>query len=176
MKSLGRLFAVMGKELRQLRRDRLTFAMIIGIPIMQILLFGYAINTDVRNLKAAVADQADTHLSRQFVSDLKQTQVLDFQYVVETPMEIEELLRTGRVSAGVHIPYDFDRRVIDGNRFAAHLLVDGADPTIVGVANQLRSMRVNFDSWEAPSESAGILEVRLFYNPERRSAVYVVLA
>jgi ABC-2 type transport system permease protein len=89
-------------------------------------------------------------------------------------MEIEELLRTGRVSAGVHIPYDFDRRVIDGNRFAAHLLVDGADPTVVGVANQLRNMRVNFDSWEAPSESAGTLEVRPFYNPDRRSAVYVV--
>lgn len=174
MNSLGRLFAVMGKELRQLRRDRLTFAMIVGIPIMQILLFGYAINTDVRNLKSAIADQAGTHLSRQFISDLKQTQVLDFQYVVETPMEIEELLRTGRISAGVHIPYDFDRRVIDGNRFAAHLLVDGADPTIVGVANQLRSMRVNFDTWEAPSESAGTLEVRPFYNPDQRSAVYVV--
>jgi len=174
MNSLSRLFAVMGKELRQLRRDRLTFAMIVGIPVMQILLFGYAINTDVRNLKSAIADQANTHLSRQFISDLKQTQVLDFQYVVETPMEIEELLRTGRISAGVHIPYDFDRRVIDGSRFAAHLLVDGADPTIVGVANQLNSMRVNFDSRDAPSESAGTLEVRPFYNPERRSAVYIV--
>ena len=97
MNSLGRLFAVMGKELRQLRRDRLTFSMIVGIPIMQILLFGYAINTDVRNLKSAIADQASTHLSRQFISDLKQTQVLDFQYVVKTPMEIEELLRTGRI-------------------------------------------------------------------------------
>ena len=62
MNSLSRLFAVMGKELRQLRRDRLTFAMIVGIPVMQILLFGYAINTDVRNLKSAIADQANTHL------------------------------------------------------------------------------------------------------------------
>ena len=174
MNSLRRLFAVMDKELRQLRRDRLTFAMIVGIPIMQILLFGFAINTDVRNLKSAVADQAATHLSRQFISDLKQTQILDFQYVVETPMQIEELLRTGKVSAGIHIPYDFDRRVIDGNRSAAHLLVDGADPTIVGVANQLTSMRVNFDSWEPPSESARSLEVRPFFNPERRSAVYIV--
>ncbi len=174
MNSLRRLFAVMDKELRQLRRDRLTFAMIVGIPIMQILLFGFAINTDVRNLKSAVADQAATHLSRQFISDLKQTQILDFQYVVETPMQIEELLRTGKVSAGIHIPFDFDRRVIDGNRPAAHLLVDGADPTIVGVANQLTSMRVNFDSWEPPSESARSLEVRPFFNPERRSAVYIV--
>lgn len=174
MNAPGRLLAIMGKELRQLRRDRLTFAMIVGIPIMQILLFGYAINTDVRNIKAAVADQADTHLSRQFVADLKHTQVLDFRYAVETPEEIEALLRTGKVSAGVYIPHDFDRRVIDANRTAAQLLVDGADPTIVGVANQLTRMQVAFDSWKPPAAPASTLEIRPFYNPERRSAVYVV--
>jgi ABC-2 type transport system permease protein len=174
MNAPGRLLAVMGKELRQLRRDRLTFAMIVGIPIMQILLFGYAINTDVRNIKAAVANQSNTHLSRQFLADLKHTQVLDIRYVVDTPEEIEELLRTGKVSAGVFLPHDFDRRVIDTNRKAAQLLVDGADPTIVGVANQLTRMQVHFDSWQPPAESTGVLEIRPFYNPERRSAVYVV--
>ena len=62
MKSATRLMAVMRKELRQLKRDRVTFAMIVGIPIMQMLMFGYAINTDVRNLTAAVANQAGSHL------------------------------------------------------------------------------------------------------------------
>ena len=62
MKPLSRLMAVTRKEVRQMRRDRLTFAMIFGIPLMQIILFGYAINTDVRNLKTAVADEANTHL------------------------------------------------------------------------------------------------------------------
>ena len=61
MNYLSRLAAVMGKELLQLRRDRLTFAMIVGIPVMQMLLFGYAINTDVRNLGAAYADMSNTH-------------------------------------------------------------------------------------------------------------------
>ncbi|MFQ5982414.1 MAG: ABC transporter permease [Woeseiaceae bacterium] len=164
----------MGKELRQLRRDRLTFAMIIGIPAMQILLFGYAINTDVRNLKSAVADQAATHLSRQLISDLRQTQILDFQHVVETPAQLEELLRKGRISAGLHIPFDFDRRVIDENRVAAHLLVDGTDPTIVGVANQLTAMPIEFDSWKPQSSSVAGIEARPYYNPERRSAVYIV--
>ncbi len=74
MKSLGRLIAVTRKEVRQLRRDRLTFAMIFGMPMMQILLFGYAINTDVRNLKTAVADEANTHLSREFISQLDESQ------------------------------------------------------------------------------------------------------
>ena len=84
MKSLSRLMAITRKEVRQLSRDRLTFAMIFGIPLMQILLFGYAINMDVRNLKAAVADEANTHLSREFISQLNETQVANIHYRVNT--------------------------------------------------------------------------------------------
>ncbi len=77
MKSLSRLLAITKKEVRQMRRDRLTFGMIVGIPVMQMLLFGYAINSDVRDLRTAVADQANTHLSRQFIAELRETQVVD---------------------------------------------------------------------------------------------------
>jgi len=173
MISMMRLFAVMLKEIRQLRRDRITFAMIIGIPIGQMLLFGYAINTDVRHLSAAVADQAGTHMARQFIAELEQTQILDIRYSVATPQQLEDLLRAGDISVGVHIPPDFDRRVIDPLRAAAHLLVDGADPTILAVANQLVTMPVSFDTSEplAPLRS---LEVRPYYNPERRTAVNIV--
>lgn len=173
MNPLVRLFAVMRKELRQLGRDRITFAMIVGIPIGQILLFGYAINTDVRNLSAAVADQAGTHLSRQFVADLRHTQVLAIGEPAESPEELEGLLRTGKISVGIYIPHDFDRRVID-SRPDAHLLVDGADPTILGVANQLVSMPVSFDTWNAAPAMQRSLEVRPYYNPERRTAVNIV--
>ena len=174
MSSGTRLLAIVRKEFLQLRRDRLTFAMIVGIPVMQMLLFGYAINTDVRNLKAAVADQASTHLSRQFVADLGQTQVLDFRFEVDTASELEDLLRTGQVSVGVLIPTDFDRRALDPRRPAAHVLVDGVDPTILGVANQLREIPVRFDTMIAEREKASTIEVRPFYNPERRSAVFVI--
>jgi ABC-2 type transport system permease protein len=170
MNALVRLFAVMRKELRQLKRDRITLGMVVGIPIGQILLFGYAINMDVRNLKSAVANQADTHLSRQFIAELGETQVLDIRYSVETPGELERLLRSGRISVGVYVPPDFDRRAIDPGRPAAHLLVDGSDPTIVGIANQLSSMPIGFDTIK-PARS---LEVRPYYNPERRTAVNIV--
>ena len=173
MNSVIRLMAVMKKEIRQLSRDRITFAMIVGIPIGQILLFGYAINTDVRNLAAAVANQAGTHLSRQFVSEIGETQVLDIQHHVATPQDLEQLLRAGVISVGVHIPQDFDRRAVDARRPAAHLLVDGSDPTIVGVANQLASMPVRFDSSARPPPQRS-LEVRPYYNPERRTAVNIV--
>ena len=162
----------MRKELRQLKRDRLTFAMIVRIPIGQLLLFGYAINTDVRNLKSAVANQANTHLSREFVANLRQTQVLDFRYAVETPQELEQLLRAGKVSVGVYIPPDFDRRAVDPRRAAAHLLVDGTDPTIVAIANQLSIMPVGFASTKARPHRS--LEVRPYYNPERRTAVNII--
>jgi ABC-2 type transport system permease protein len=169
-----RLIAIVRKELLQLRRDRISLGMIVGIPVMQLLLFGYAINMDVRDLKAAVADQSDTHLSRQFIADLKQTQVLNIQSSVETAVELEALLRAGKISVGVHIPADFQRRVLDPRRSAAHLLVDGADPTILGVANQLAEMPIRFDSHEVAVEPVRSLEVRPFYNPERRTAVNVV--
>ena len=173
MMTLSRLLAVMRKELLQLRRDRITFGMVVGIPIGQILLFGYAINTDVRNLEAAVANQANTHLSRQFVAELGQTQVLDLIYAVDSPRELEDLLRAGRISVGIHLPSDFDRRVVDGRRAAAQLLVDGADPTILGVANQLAVMPLSFDAAGATTRVRSF-EVRAFYNPERRTAVNIV--
>jgi len=173
MKSLSKLLAVMKKELRQLRRDRITFAMIVGIPIGQILLFGYAIDTDVRNLKSAVANQANTHLSRQFIAELGETQVLDIRHRVTTPGELEQLLRSGQISVGVHIPPDFDRRSTDSRRAAAHLLVDGTDPTILGVATRLATMPLGFDLADR-QKPARSLEVRAYYNPERRTAVNII--
>ncbi|HNP63674.1 MAG TPA: ABC transporter permease, partial [Woeseiaceae bacterium] len=123
--SLSRLGAIIKKEVRQLGRDRLTFGMIFGLPIIQILLFGYAINTDVRNLKTAIVNQSGSHLSRQFVSDLGATQVVDIIASASNPAELENLLRRGKISIGVYIPEDFDRRIVDRNRPAVQLLVDG---------------------------------------------------
>ena len=174
MKSLSRLMAVTRKEVRQLRRDRLTFAMIFGIPMMQILLFGYAINTDVRNLRTAVADEANTSLSREFVARLDATQVTDIQEHVGSVAELEAMLRSGEISIGVAIPHDFDRRVIDATRSAVHILVDGSDPTIAGIADKLRNTpTIRFDSGMQRDVMPQI-EVRAYYNPERRTPVNII--
>lgn len=174
MKSLSRLMAVTRKEVRQLRRDRLTFAMIFGIPMMQILLFGYAINTDVRNLRTAVADEANTSLSRDFVARLNATQVTDVDLHVGSVAELEALLRSGEISIGVAIPHDFDRRVIDATRTAAHILVDGSDPTISGIADKLRNTpTMRFDSG-MQQDGQEQIEVRAYYNPERRTPVNII--
>ncbi len=176
MMSTTRLLAIVRKEVRQLRRDRLTFGMVIGLPIIQILLFGYAINTDVRNLRAAVADASNTHLSRQFVADLAATQVVDIVLTRATPSQLEDDIRTGAVSIGVYLPDDFDRRTTDPARAAVQMLVDGSDPTILAVAAQLTAMPLRFDSAPASASASPVrnIEIRPYYNPERRSPIYIV--
>jgi len=173
MNSLSRLGAIIKKEVRQLRRDRLTFGMVFGLPIIQILLFGYAINTDVRNLRAAVADQANTSLSREFVADIAATQVVKFVDEAETAEELEAMLRRGDVSIGVFIPPDFDRRIVDQTRSAVHILVDGSDPTVLGVATQLRNVPVQF-GFTPQRQAVELIETRPYYNPERRTPVNIV--
>ena len=174
MKSLLRIFAIMRKELLQLSRDRLTFGMIVGIPLIQLTLFGYAINTDVRNLRAAVADQSNSHLSRELVADINASQVLRFEHQVGTAQELEALLDSGQIAIGLYIPEDFDRRIVTRERQAAQLLVDGTDPIILGVGQRLTSVPMGFDTQPMNDSEGSLLEVRNYYNPERRSSVNIV--
>jgi ABC-2 type transport system permease protein len=170
MKSLQRIFAIVLKEIRQLRRDRLTFGMIVGIPVMQLLLFGYAINTDVRHLSAAVADLSSTAASRQLVMDLAHTQVIDIRYQVGDTDALESLMRQGKISVGIYIPGDFERRLEQPERAAVQLLIDGSDNIVQGAAALLaRSARTSPYNDQPP-----VMELRTYYNPERRSPVNTV--
>ena len=170
MKSLQRIFAVVLKEIRQLRRDRLTFGMIVGIPVMQLLLFGYAINTDVRHLSAAVVDLSSTAASRQLVTELANTQVIDINYQAADSTELERLMRQGKISVGIFIPGDYERRLQQPERAAMQLLIDGSDNIVQGAAALLaRSARTSPYEDQPP-----LMELRTYYNPERRSPVNTV--
>jgi len=174
--SLRRIHAVARKEVRQLLRDRITFGMIVGIPLLQVVLFGYAINTDVRHLRAAVADMAGTQLSRSVVSEAQASQVMDIVAVAHSAPELEALLRDGKVSVGLYLPPDFDRRAMSGAQPAAQLMVDGSDPTLLGVAQGIARMPLPVRYVPSRGAPAALFEVRDFYNPERRSAVDIVPA
>jgi ABC-2 type transport system permease protein len=174
--SLRRIRAVAAKEVRQLLRDRLTFGMIVGIPLLQVILFGYAINTDVRHLRAAVADMAGTQLSRSVVSEAQASQVVDIVAVAHSAPELESLLRDGKISVGLYLPPDFDRRAMSGAQPAAQLMVDGSDPTLLGVAQGLAKLPLTGRYLPPRETPAALFEIRDFYNPERRSAVDIVPA
>ncbi len=173
MKSLQRILAIVRKEVRQLRRDRLTFGMIIGIPVIQLLMFGYAINMDVRNLDAAVADMSGTSLSRQMVMDMEETQIIKIIAQVSDAEELEHLMRQGKISVGISIPPDFDRRMQQADRSAMQLLVDGSDTVVQSAAAQLA--QIAQQSRTSPyNDRPPAMELRTFYNPERRSPVNTV--
>jgi ABC-2 type transport system permease protein len=169
--SWRRLWAVMLKELRQMRRDRVTLAMIVGIPVMQLVLFGYAINLNLRGLDAAIADQANTAGSRALVMDMLATGVIEPAREARTPRELMDLLQRGEISVGVVIPPDFERRRLDG-REAVQVLVDGSDTVVQSAAVQLAQMPIDGAAY-APRSTPPI-SVVAFYNPERRSAVNIV--
>lgn len=173
MKTLRRMAAIVHKEGKHLLRDRLTIGMIAGIPLMQMILFGYAINTDVRHLTAAVADQSNTQLARDLVQVAEATQIVDVEYRVDTPERLQALLRRGEINVGILIPPDFERRVQQPDRPAGQLLVDGADPVVLEAMRPLTELPVpGGESRAAPAT----FELRAYYNPERRSAVHIVPA
>lgn len=161
--NLRRLGAIVVKELRQLRRDRLTFAMIIGIPTLQLVLFGYAINMDVRNLDAAVLDQANTARSREVIAEMGASQVLNLRYSLSTQKQLQDLLREGKISIALVVPADFEARLERADRPALQLVVDGSDQVVQSAARQLAAFPLPGRSSASP---AGV-EVLNLYNPQR---------
>ncbi len=169
---LRRLGSIIVKELRQLRRDKLTFAMIIGIPTMQLVLFGYAINLDVRHLEAGVLDQANTARSRELIAELAATEVMKLGKPLQSPEQVDAALRSGEISAALIIPPDFETRLERPDRPAAQIVVDGSEQVIQAAARQLAAFPI-YKNTGWTSRTAGI-EVVNFYNPQRRAAVNTV--
>ena len=165
----ARIIAVMVKELRQMRRDRLTAAMMIVIPTIQLMLFGFAINPDVRNLPTAIADMADTVGSRALVQDMLATGIVRQTAPARTPQDLQALLNRGKIKIGIVIPPDYERRKLDG-REAVQVIVDGSDTSVQATARQLAAMPLDGSSG-LRSTSISVLSL---YNPERRAAVNVV--
>lgn len=171
-----RLAAMIWKETRQLRRDPATVGMLFGLPILQLLLFGYAIQTDVRDLATAVLDEAPGAESRALVEALEATG--NFR-VVAHAADREQLgrwLGAGRVRAAVVIPTEYARRIHRGEPAPVQVLVDAADPlasqaaiAAAGAVGQQRSLLL-----AEVGEPRVDVRVRPLYNPGLRSAVYIV--
>jgi ABC-2 type transport system permease protein len=173
------------KELIQLRRDRLTLGMVLALPLMQLLLFGYAINTDVRHIPLVVYDQDGSAASR----DLARTLEVTGSYRVLGPVsgydEIGRLLRQGRARAALVIPPRFGSDVKRGRPTAVQLVVDGSDPQTVASATQsatglaaARSQELLVGQLRALGRGLAAPPITVqpatWYNPELRTAVFVV--
>ena len=129
-----RSYAMMAKEFIQLRRDRVSFAMIVAIPVMQLLLFGYAINTTPHHLPSAVLLQEESDLARSVLKALENTAYFHFVYEVHDVDEFDNLLKSGKVLFGVEIPRGFERAVRRGDRPALLVAADATDPVAASSA------------------------------------------
>jgi ABC-2 type transport system permease protein len=132
--SASRVLAVLVKEFKQLTRDRLTYAMILALPVVQLLLFGYAIDTEPRNLPTALLVQENSAFARSITASLNNSAYFDLKYVVRTPAELDGLLRRGTVLFAVTIPGDFTRRVARGDQAQILVEADATDPGATGGA------------------------------------------
>ena len=181
--SFARLAALLTKEFIQMRRDRITFAMMLGVPLMQLVLFGFAINNDPKSLPAALVTTSNDRFTRAVVSALQVTQYYRFDHVVASAGEAEALMASGEVLFVVTIPSDFSRRVERGDNPQMLIEADATDPSVASGAISTLStvagealLREQGMQAEADDKARSQLQVIVHrrYNPEGISQYNIV--
>jgi ABC-2 type transport system permease protein len=167
------------KEFIQLRRDRPTIAMMVGIPAIQLMLFGFAIQTDVRNLPTAVYDEAKTEDSRALVETIINTGNFKRHADATSREEVQRWIEGGTVNAAIIIPPDFTRDLKAGRTAQAQVIVDASDPLASQAAMSGASLGAQQRSLQILTATGGFtvpiaVAVRPLYNPTLRSATYIV--
>ena len=172
MFSLLRTKAVMKKEFYQIKRDIMTLRMIIIIPLIQLLLFGYAINADVRYISIGVVDNTNSMIGRMVLDSVKATQVVSVKKIYNTVGEAEIDLRTNKIKAIFVLPHDIDKRIQESKEIG-QWIVDGTDTAISTSLSGLAYMPLNSVKLLS-SEVHKTFELTLLYNPNKRAEVNVV--
>jgi ABC-2 type transport system permease protein len=174
-----RSYAMLIKEFIQLKRDRVSFAMIVMLPVMQLLLFGYAINTTPHNLPSAVLLQEESDLARSVLKALENTAYYRFIYEVHDVDEFDNLLKSGKVLFGVEIPRGFERAVRRGDKPALLVAADATDPVAASAALGSLGMIVQtalaHDLYIGnPPEMPFEIRAHARYNPAANSSLNIV--
>jgi ABC-2 type transport system permease protein len=183
---VSRILAIAVKELIQLRRDRMTLAMMVALPVVQLLLFGYAINTDVRHLRTIVLDQDGSAQSRDLWRSLQATTFYDVVGFVQNTTEAERALRNGGARVAIVIPPRYGADIAVGKTAHVQIIVDGSDPQVVGSATATASSLIAARAgdlgvqrlWRSGGGTrvaeAITVEPSILYNPDLRTAVFIV--
>ena len=172
-------WAMLIKEFIQLKRDRVSFGMIIMVPLVQLLLFGYAINTNPRHLPTAVLLQEQSDVGRSILKALENTKYFDVTHVVQTEAEFDRLLASGKVLFAIEIPANFERAVRRGDQPAILVAADATDPVAAGSAmaalTSLVQTALQHDR-AIPDGAAAPFEIRIHarYNPAANTSFNIV--
>ena len=170
--------AIAKKEVLHIRRDRRTLYLICLMPFIQLMIYGYAINTDVKHLATVVYDQDQTYLSRRLINALEQSAYFDIKERVSAQEVLYRLIDRGKAKAGLIIPPDFTKDLLAGRHSKVQLLIDGTDSNPANAAlNTSQAIIANFMQTEGlvPVTVAPIdFRPRLWYNPDLKSSFFMV--
>jgi len=172
----GRFWALALKELRQIRRDRrLTISLVVP-PTLQVLLFGFALDSDVRNLRLGIVDESRTYESRELASVLTQNRTFRLTGTYDTPAALGQALSTGRLDVGVVVPYDFARRRARGRSATVQILLNAANANTAQMAQGYVEGAVASLNQDAEGGARQAVELRtaFLYNPGLVNAWFVV--
>ena len=185
--SLTRLVAILKKEFIQMRRDRMTLGIMFVMPFIQLLIFGFAINTDVKHLPAIVFDQSLSQESRDLLNYFTATDYYDIQYVAGSFQEIEDRIQRGEAKVGIVIPPDYQNRIKHGRDAQVQVIVDASDSTSASSAistaqlvGSRKSQEILISRLEARGNTSKTnstpidIRIRPWYNPDFITAFYMV--
>ena len=173
--SVARWWGIVTKEFLQLHRDRLTFGMVVGMPIIMLVVFGYAINTDPRHLRTAVLRGDQSEFTRSYLAAMRTSGYFEFVSELENEEEARAALARGDVQFVVNIPADFTRRLLRGERPAMLIEADATDPAAAGAAiASVRELALSVSKKDlrgalrplAAGEPPFDVRVHKLYNPE----------
>jgi ABC-2 type transport system permease protein len=179
---MGRILAVIKKEYIQMMRDRLTLALIFGIPIIQLLLFGYAIQTEVKHIPTVVFDQSLSSESRDILDAFSASGYFDIAYVADSYYEVTRKIDSGQAQAGIILPPDFTRKLQRQESVPIQVIVDASDNMVanqaVAIANSIGLIKSQEILVKNLSTNALPYDVRIrpWYNPDGITAYYMVPA
>jgi ABC-2 type transport system permease protein len=174
-----RVQAMLTKEFIQLRRDRVSFAMIVMIPVMQLVLFGYAINTTPRNLPTAVLLQETSDVGRTILAAIERTQYFKITHRLSSTEEFDQVLASGKVLFAIEIPAGFERALRRGDVPALLVAADATDPvasgTALGSLNRIVQLAL-INERMLPDQTQPLFEIRQHarYNPSGASSLNIV--
>lgn len=184
--SFNRFLSIVKKEFIQVKRDPISLRIPIMMPIVMMLIFGYAVNTDVDNIPTAIFDQSKTQESREYIDKLTSSNYFKVKYYVTSEKELSDLIDGNKAKVGLIIPSDFSNEMSKGNTPQTQLLVDGTDPTIARTAMNSgklvsemysRSFKENAlkKLGASASKQPGIdINVKVWYNPNLESTKFTI--
>lgn len=179
---MNRIFAVLYKEFLHMRRDKMTLALIFMLPMVQLLLFGYAIQTEVKHISTVVFDQSLSANSREILDSFSASGYFDIKHTVNSYSQVNQMIDSGKAKVGIIFPPDFSNSVRRGNPAQVQVLVDASDNMVanqaIAIANAIGLMKSQENLFSRLSLKGPPYDIRVrpWYNPDGITAYYMVPA